>query len=77
VYDYYINHGDADMNNTAQMVKIASMMKLSPAQAVALPTAVSVASNKMKMTESRFLVELERIGELRDYLKAACIEATA
>ena len=65
------------MSNAAQMVRIAEKMGLTPKQAVALPTAVSVASAKIKMEESRFLAEMERIGELRDYLKSACIEATA
>lgn len=65
------------MNSQAQMVRIAEKMGLNAKQAIALPTAVSVASQKVGMTESRFLTELERIDELQAYLKQACIAATS
>lgn len=59
--------------NTERLVSLAVVMGLSPLQAAALPVAVEVAARKVGMTEDRFISEMERIPELRDYLKTACV----
>lgn len=50
------------------VVNIAETMLLTPAQALVLPTAVSVCARKVDMTEWAFAEQLMRNPKLRDYV---------
>lgn len=60
----------------AILTKLASKMMLTPAQAVALPTAITCAAGKVGMPESSFISECMRISELSEYVASVCRSVT-
>lgn len=60
-----------------RLANLALTMGLTVSQTIALPLAIQNAAQKVGMTEERFTSELERIQELRDYVKQACVKAGA
>lgn len=59
-------------NQTAALANLAALMGLSIPAAVALPTAVTVAAGKVRMSEDRFLAEMNRNAALRAYVAQVC-----
>lgn len=60
------------MSRTETLAVIASMMMLTPTQAVALPATVTNAAGKVNMTEDEFIAQMKRNGALRDYIASVC-----
>lgn len=65
------------MTNTTSLVSLASLMGLSVAAAVVLPTAVTVAASKVNMTESEMLFRLHNNAALRAYVAQVCQQVAA
>ena len=59
-------------NRTAALASLAALMGLSIPAAVALPTAVTVAAGKVRMSEDRFISEMGRNAALRAYVAQVC-----
>lgn len=60
------------MTRTAKLTTLAQLMALSPEQAVALPTVITVSAGKVGMTEDQMLNEAAINQPLRDYLAGIC-----
>ncbi|MDH4051597.1 MAG: hypothetical protein OEU93_08460 [Rubrivivax sp.] len=60
------------MDFSSTLATLASIMMLTPSQAVALPSAVSVSACKLGMSEAEFIGHLQRNGALRSYVAQAC-----
>lgn len=63
------------MNRTERLANLASLMALTPALAVALPTVVEVAAKKLNMDRAGVMLVAERNVELRAYFAQACSKA--
>lgn len=63
------------MTRTDALTNLALQMGLTPADAVALPTVITVAAGKVRMSEAAFLAEAARNAPLRDYLAGICATA--
>jgi hypothetical protein len=64
-------------NRTTILANLAALMGLSIQAAVALPTAVTVAAGKVRMSEDRFLSEMTRNAALRAYVAQVCEQVMA
>lgn len=65
------------MNRINEMTAIAANMGLSPRDAVALPTVITVAARKVGMTETAMRRELATNQRLAAYLADVCRQAAA
>jgi hypothetical protein len=63
---------EANMTRTSKLVTLAQYMQLSQADAVALPTVITVSAGKVGMTEDDMLNEAVINKPLRDYLVELC-----
>lgn len=57
------------------LASLAHMMGLSPADAVALPTVITVAAGKVRMSEPDLIAEMIKNAPLRAYLAEVCTKA--
>ena len=62
-------------NTTNSMVSLATQMNLSPAEAIALPTTITVAAKSQGMAESRMLWIAQTNIQVREYLAGVCRKA--
>lgn len=60
------------MTRIEALATLAALMGLSPQDAVALPTVITVAAQKVRMTESAFVTEAVANRPLREYLAGIC-----
>lgn len=60
------------MTRIETIAALAIQMGISPADAVALPTVITVASGKVRMSETAFIAEALVNAPLRDYLAQIC-----
>lgn len=58
-------------------VRIAEMMQLSAVEATVLPSAITVASAKVNMSEWAFAEQLTRNQKLREYVANICRQISA
>jgi hypothetical protein len=58
--------------SSSALLPLAQMMGLSPADAIALPTVMAVASHKANITEDFLMFQALDNVHLRDYLAWAC-----
>lgn len=59
------------------LLSLSRLMALDPADAIALPTVITVASRKASMTEAAMIAEAMANDPLRAYLADACRKAIA
>lgn len=59
-------------NQTAELANLAALMNLSPVDAVALPTTITVAAKSLGMSESRLVWTLTTNEKARAYVASVC-----
>ena len=64
-------------DRTTSLASLASLMNLSVAATVVLPTAVTVAASKVGMPEGEFLFRLHNNAALRAYVAQVCTQVAA
>ncbi len=57
------------------LAALAHLMGLAPADAVALPTVITVSAGKVRMSEPDFIAEAIKNAPLRAYLAEVCSKA--
>ena len=60
------------MTRIETIAALAAQMGISPIDAVALPTVITVAAGKVRMTETAFVAECTKNAPLRSYLAEIC-----
>ena len=60
------------MTRIEAITDLALKMGISPVDAVALPTVITVAAGKVRMSETAFIAEALVNAPLRDYLAEIC-----
>lgn len=63
------------MTRIAALADLAMKMSLAPVDAVALPTAITVAAGKVRMAETALIAEALHNAPLREYLAGICATA--
>lgn len=63
------------MTRIDALADLALKMGLAPVDAVALPTVITVAAGKVRMTETAFIAEALHNAPLREYLAGICATA--
>lgn len=63
------------MTRIQAIASLAHKMGISPVDAVALPTVITVASGKVRMSETAFIAEALANAPLREYLAEICSTA--
>ena len=65
------------MTDTLALAFLAQRMALTPKDAIALPTVVKVAANKMGWKQTKMIDAAMNNAPLRDYLAKICRDVTA
>jgi hypothetical protein len=63
------------MTRISAIADLALKMGLAPVDAVALPTVITVAASKVRMSETSMIAEALNNAPLRDYLAGICATA--